>query len=104
MKRPHAYVAKKRVADYFRANFHLTMSEHYSTPALDDVLAEIGIERVMFSVDYRRCGLVRRCAAERRQPPQDRAHECAQAVQVAGRMSRALNARTLIPSRHRHGA
>jgi gamma-resorcylate decarboxylase len=52
MKRPHAYAAKKRVADYFRANFHLTMSEHYSTPALDDALAEIGIKRAMFSVDY----------------------------------------------------
>ena len=44
--------AKKRVSDYFRANFHLTTSGHFSTPALIDSIAEIGVDRVMFSVDY----------------------------------------------------
>jgi len=52
MKAPHKYAASKRVADYFRANFHLTTSGHYSTPALLNATAEIGPERVMFSVDY----------------------------------------------------
>ncbi|HEY7662263.1 MAG TPA: amidohydrolase family protein [Xanthobacteraceae bacterium] len=52
MKAPHKYAAKKGVADYFRANFHLTTSGHYSTPALIDAITEIGAERVMFSVDY----------------------------------------------------
>ena len=52
MQAPHKYAARKRVADYFRANFHVTTSGHYSTPALLDAIAEIGPERVMFSVDY----------------------------------------------------
>ena len=52
MKAPRKYAARKSVADYFRANFHLTTSGHFSTPALIDAVAEIGVERVMFSVDY----------------------------------------------------
>jgi gamma-resorcylate decarboxylase len=52
MKAAHKYAAQKRVADYFRANFHLTTSGHFSTPALIDAIAEIGADRVMFSVDY----------------------------------------------------
>jgi 2,3-dihydroxybenzoate decarboxylase len=52
MKASHKYAAQKRVADYFRANFHLTTSGHFSTPALIDTIAEIGADRVMFSVDY----------------------------------------------------
>ncbi len=52
MKAAHKYAARKQVADYFRANFHLTTSGHYSTPALIDAVAEIGADRVMFSVDY----------------------------------------------------
>ena len=52
MKAAHKYAARKPVADYFRANFHLTTSGHYSTPALIDAVAEIGADRVMFSVDY----------------------------------------------------
>ena len=52
MKAPRKYAARKRVADYFRANFHVTTSGHFSTPALVDTLAEIGADRVMFSVDY----------------------------------------------------
>jgi 2,3-dihydroxybenzoate decarboxylase len=52
MKAPHRYAARKRVVDYFRANFYLTTSGHFSTPALVDAIAEIGADRVMFSVDY----------------------------------------------------
>jgi predicted TIM-barrel fold metal-dependent hydrolase len=52
MKAAHKYPARKRVADYFRSNFHITTSGHYSTPALVDAIAEIGADRVMFSVDY----------------------------------------------------
>lgn len=52
MKAPHKYAAEKPVADYFRANFFLTTSGHFSTPALIDAIAEVGAERVMFSVDY----------------------------------------------------
>jgi gamma-resorcylate decarboxylase len=52
MKAAHKYAAKKLVADYFLANFHVTTSGHFSTPALIDTIAELGAERVMFSVDY----------------------------------------------------
>jgi predicted TIM-barrel fold metal-dependent hydrolase len=52
MKARHNYPAQKSVADYFRSNFYVTTSGHYSTPALLDTIAEIGIDRVMFSVDY----------------------------------------------------
>jgi 2,3-dihydroxybenzoate decarboxylase len=52
MKAPHKYAARKPVADYFRANFHLTTSGHFSTPALIDAIAESGADRIMFSVDY----------------------------------------------------
>jgi 2,3-dihydroxybenzoate decarboxylase len=52
MNKPHRYAAKKQVADYLRANFHVTTSGHYSTPALLDTIAELGADRVMFSVDY----------------------------------------------------
>ncbi len=52
MKAPHKYAAKKQVADYFRANFHVTTSGHFSTPAMLDAVAELGVDRVMFSVDY----------------------------------------------------
>jgi predicted TIM-barrel fold metal-dependent hydrolase len=52
MHAAHKYAAQKPVADYFRANFHVTTSGHFSTPALIDTIAEIGADRVMFSVDY----------------------------------------------------
>jgi gamma-resorcylate decarboxylase len=52
MKKPPAHAARKPVADYFRTNFHLTTSGHYSTPALINAMTEIGADRTMFSVDY----------------------------------------------------
>jgi 2,3-dihydroxybenzoate decarboxylase len=52
MKAAHKYAAKKGVADYFRNNFHVTTSGHFSTPALINAMTEIGTDRVMFSVDY----------------------------------------------------
>ena len=52
MQAPHQYAAKKAVADYFRANFWLTTSGNYSTSALIQAIAEIGVDRVMFSIDW----------------------------------------------------
>jgi 2,3-dihydroxybenzoate decarboxylase len=52
MKASHTYAAKRRVADYFRENFYLTTSGNYSTPGLAVAIAEIGADRVMYSVDY----------------------------------------------------
>jgi predicted TIM-barrel fold metal-dependent hydrolase len=52
MKAPHKYAAKKSVADYFRSNFVLTTSGNFSTSALNQAIAEIGISRVLWSADY----------------------------------------------------
>jgi 2,3-dihydroxybenzoate decarboxylase len=52
MKAPHRYAAKKSVAEYFRNNFVLTTSGNFSTSALNQAIAEIGIARVLWSADY----------------------------------------------------
>src|SRR3954471_14967548 len=52
MKARHKYAAKKSVADYFRSNFVLTTSGNFSTSALNQAIAEIGIDRVLWSADY----------------------------------------------------
>jgi gamma-resorcylate decarboxylase len=52
MKAPHKYAAEKPVEHYVRANFHLTTSGNFSTPTLMNAIAEVGVERIMFSADY----------------------------------------------------
>ena len=44
--------AKKKIADYFISNFHVTTSGHFSTPALIHTIMQMGSDRVMFSVDW----------------------------------------------------
>jgi 2,3-dihydroxybenzoate decarboxylase len=44
--------AKRPIADYFRGNFYVTTSGNFSTNALIATMAEIGADRVMFSVDW----------------------------------------------------
>ena len=43
---------KKKVSEYFSENFYVTTSGHFNTKTLLNALAEIGVERMMFSVDY----------------------------------------------------
>jgi 2,3-dihydroxybenzoate decarboxylase len=52
MKARHTYAARKWVRDYFRENFVLTTSGNFSTSALTQAIAEIGLERVLWSADY----------------------------------------------------
>jgi len=52
MKAPHKYAAKKPVADYVRNNFVVTTSGNFSTSALEQAIAEIGVGRVLWSADY----------------------------------------------------
>jgi len=52
MKARHKYAAKKWVADYFRENVVLTTSGNFSTSALNQAIAEIGTNRVLWSADY----------------------------------------------------
>jgi predicted TIM-barrel fold metal-dependent hydrolase len=44
--------AKKCIREYFSANFYVTTSGNFHTPALLNAIAEIGVERVMFSTDW----------------------------------------------------
>jgi len=44
--------AKRDIADYVRENFYVTTSGHFNTPALALTIAQLGVDRVMFSVDW----------------------------------------------------
>jgi predicted TIM-barrel fold metal-dependent hydrolase len=52
VKVPKAYPAKRRFADYFNANFHITTSGNFRTQTLIDAILELGSERIMFSTDW----------------------------------------------------
>ena len=43
---------KMPVSEYFLKNFYVTTSGHFHTKTLLNLIAEIGVDRVMFSVDY----------------------------------------------------
>lgn len=45
-------IARRHVSEYFNDNFLVTTSGHFHTRSLDDAIAAIGADRVMFSVDY----------------------------------------------------
>jgi uncharacterized protein len=49
-----SHVAKLRqpVADYFQSNIHLTTSGYFTQPPLRCALDVVGIDRIMFSIDY----------------------------------------------------
>jgi len=49
---PCGKVLKKPLAQYMRDHFHITTSGNFHTPTLNNVIEEMGIDRVMFSVDY----------------------------------------------------
>jgi gamma-resorcylate decarboxylase len=44
--------AKKRPSHYFASNFYVTTSGHFHTKPFHEAVAQIGVERVLFSVDY----------------------------------------------------
>src|SRR5712691_5541816 len=48
----HNYPAKKKIADYFCANFHLTVAGNFHTPTLIAAMLEIGADRILFSTDW----------------------------------------------------
>jgi gamma-resorcylate decarboxylase len=52
VKAPPRYPAKRRIADYFQANFYLTTSGNFRTQSLIDALLEIGSDRILFSTDW----------------------------------------------------
>jgi 2,3-dihydroxybenzoate decarboxylase len=48
----HNHPAKKKIADYFSANFYLTTSGNFRDQALLNAMNEIGSDRIMFSTDW----------------------------------------------------
>jgi len=46
------YPAKRRIADYFQANFHITTSGNFHTPALLNTMMVVGADRILFSTDW----------------------------------------------------
>jgi gamma-resorcylate decarboxylase len=44
--------ARRPLGDYLRNHFYLTTSGNFRTPTLMDAIAEVGVERILFSVDY----------------------------------------------------
>jgi gamma-resorcylate decarboxylase len=44
--------AKRTMAEYFRNNFHISTSGHFSTPSLLQAILTVGADRVLFAVDY----------------------------------------------------
>ena len=43
---------RRRVADYFRTNFHITTSGYFTTPPLVCALSVFGADSILFAVDY----------------------------------------------------
>ena len=43
---------RQPVAEYFKSNIHITTSGYFSTPPLQCAIDVVGIDRLMFSVDY----------------------------------------------------
>jgi 2,3-dihydroxybenzoate decarboxylase len=52
VKAPPRYPAKKKVADYFNANFYITTSGNFRTQTLMDAILEVGADRILFSTDW----------------------------------------------------
>ena len=44
--------AKRTMGDYFRQNFYVTTSGHFSTPSLIQAILTVGADRLLFAVDY----------------------------------------------------
>ncbi|MEE2761204.1 MAG: amidohydrolase family protein [Pseudomonadota bacterium] len=51
-KSPQGIPAKKTMTDYFRENVHLTTAGNFHDETLHFTIRRVGIERLLFSVDY----------------------------------------------------
>ena len=52
IKTPPRYPAKKKLGDYFRANFWLTTAGNFRTQTLIDALLEVGADHLLYSTDW----------------------------------------------------
>jgi 2,3-dihydroxybenzoate decarboxylase len=51
-RRPRGIPARRRFTEYLRSNFFVTTSGNFHTNTLRAAIAELGVERVLFAVDY----------------------------------------------------
>jgi 2,3-dihydroxybenzoate decarboxylase len=51
-KMPQGIPGRRTITEYLRSNVFLTTSGNFRTPTLVDAIAEVGADRVLFSVDY----------------------------------------------------
>jgi hypothetical protein len=51
-KMPQGIPARRTITEYLRSNVFLTTSGNFRTPTLVNAIAEVGADRVLFSVDY----------------------------------------------------
>jgi 2,3-dihydroxybenzoate decarboxylase len=51
-KMPKGIPARGTITEYLRSNVFLTTSGNFRTPTLVDAIAEVGADRILFSVDY----------------------------------------------------
>jgi gamma-resorcylate decarboxylase len=51
-KRPRGIPARRRFTEYLRSNFFVTTSGNFHTNTLKAAVAELGVDRVLFAVDY----------------------------------------------------
>ncbi|MCA0203574.1 gamma-resorcylate decarboxylase [Pararhodobacter sp.] len=52
VKTPPKYPAKRKFAEYFTENFHITTSGNFRTQTLIDAILELGADRILFSTDW----------------------------------------------------
>ncbi len=52
VEKRHNYPAKKKIGDYFQNNFHITVSGNFHTQALQNAMAVVSADRIMFSTDW----------------------------------------------------
>ena len=51
-KRPREIPARRTFTEYLRSNFYVTTSGNFHTSTLTQAIEELGLDRVLFSVDY----------------------------------------------------
>ncbi|KID99602.1 amidohydrolase family protein, partial [Metarhizium majus ARSEF 297] len=52
VKKPLGLDCKKTIREYFQQNIWITTSGHFSTTTLQFCMAEVGADRILFSIDY----------------------------------------------------
>lgn len=52
VKKPKGLACKKTIREYFNENIWITTSGHFSTTTLNFNIAEVGADRILFSIDY----------------------------------------------------